>query len=166
MGARALDRQAGGLPGGPAAGYLGRAAPCGELRAVCVLAQVDRVRGTRPGDVPGQRDPPHAGWPSIAAPFELGPQIKQLSFAAPRPVPRPARVRCCGCAGRISRRRRDLLPRGALKQRVELVELSAYAAADLFAELEYAFVRDRVAGVVAVLGAGDHAGAVQDPEVL
>jgi hypothetical protein len=36
----------------------------------------------------------------------------------------------------------DLLARGALKQRVELVKLSAYAAADLFAKLEHAFVRD------------------------
>jgi hypothetical protein len=34
------------------------------------------------------------------------------------------------------------LARGALKQRVELVKLAAYAAADLFAELEDPFVRD------------------------
>jgi hypothetical protein len=36
----------------------------------------------------------------------------------------------------------DLLARGALKERVELVELAAYAAADLFAELEHPLVGD------------------------
>src|ERR1019366_8564824 len=78
----ALDWQAGGLPGGPAAANLGRAPPCGELPAGGVVAQVDRVRRTGPDDLPGQRDALYAGWPSIAAPFALGPQVKQLSFAA------------------------------------------------------------------------------------
>ncbi len=165
MGARALDWQAGGLPGGPAAADLGRAAPRGELRAVCVLAQVDRVPGSRPDDVSAQRDPQRARWPSIAAPFELCPQIKQPRFAAHDLLPG-----LLGCdaadAPDGSHVSGDLLPRDTLKQRVELVKLPPNAAADLLAQLEDAFVSDRVAGVVAVLGAGDHAGVVEDPEVL
>jgi hypothetical protein len=89
------------------------------------------------------------------------------SRASPRLTSSQARS---GVTLRIERtgltRSGDLLPGARLKQRVELVELAAYSAADLFAEVEDAFVRDRVAGVVAVFGAGDHAGVVQDPEVL
>ncbi len=47
-----------------------------------------------------------------------------------------------------------------------IAELPPYTAADLFAELEHAVVGDGIARLVAVLGAVDHAGAVQDPEVL
>ena len=53
-----------------------------------------------------------------------------------------------------------------LQDRLELLELAAHPAAHLVAELEHARVRDRVAGVVAVLRAADHAGGVQDAEVL
>lgn len=78
-----LDRQVGGLPGGPAAGYLGRAAPCGEFRAVGVLAEVDRVRGAGPGDVWGQRNSRNTGRPAVAAAFKLGPQVQQPRLALP-----------------------------------------------------------------------------------
>src|ERR1035438_2369797 len=54
----------------------------------------------------------------------------------------------------------------ALEDLVELGDLAADAAAHLVAELEHARVADRVAHVVAVLGAGDHAGGMQDAEVL
>ena len=49
---------------------------------------------------------------------------------------------------------------------LELLNLAADASADLVAELEHAWIGDRVADVVAVLGAGDHAGAVEDSEVV
>ncbi len=107
-----------------------------------MLAEVDRVRRTRPGDVPGQRHPPRAGRRSIAAPLELGTQIKQSRFAAPNLFPDLLGCEARGRAVPVSRRRMTLLARGALEQRVELVELSADAAADLFAELEDTFVRD------------------------
>lgn len=130
-----------------------------------MLAEVDRVRSTGPGDMAGHRHPPHTWWPSMTAPLELGPQIKQPRFAVGDLFPGPLGCDAADAPGG-SHVVGDLLARGALKQRVELVELPAYAAADLFAELEYPFVGDRVAGVVAVLSAGDHAGVVQDPEVL
>src|SRR5581483_4028083 len=60
------------------------------------------------------------------------------------------------------------LPRRSpwLEDRLELLELAAHAAADLFAQLEHGGVADRVARMVAVLGTRDHAGAQQDAEVL
>jgi hypothetical protein len=53
-----------------------------------------------------------------------------------------------------------------LQDRLELLELPAHAAAQLIAKLEHAGVADRVARMVALLGAGDHPGRVKDPEVL
>jgi hypothetical protein len=53
-----------------------------------------------------------------------------------------------------------------VKDCVEFVELAAYAATDLFAEFEHAFVGDRVADMVAILGACDHAGGVENAEVF
>ena len=55
---------------------------------------------------------------------------------------------------------------GRLEDRLEVVELASYAAADLVAKFEHTGVTDRVAGVVALLGAGDHAGGEEDPEVF
>jgi len=55
---------------------------------------------------------------------------------------------------------------GSLQDRVELLKLTANAAAHLIAELEHARVADRIAGVVSVFAPGDHAGAVEDAEVL
>ena len=94
--------QAGGLPGGPAAGYLCRAAPRGELRAVCVLAEVDRVRGRR-----ARRCAESARLVGCRAASRSG--GVQAGFvgraAAPRRagrVPRPVLVRCCVCAEPLS----------------------------------------------------------------
>ena len=56
--------------------------------------------------------------------------------------------------------------RGGRQDGVEFVELAADAAADLLAQLEDAFVGDRVAHVVAILGARHHAGGVEDAKVL
>jgi len=53
-----------------------------------------------------------------------------------------------------------------LEDGFEILELPAHAAADLVAELEDGWVADRVAGVVAILRAADHAGGVKDAEVL
>ena len=69
-----------------------------------------------------------------------------VDVAGPLGATRPVRP---GSLAKMLRMRRtdltsspDLLPRGALKQDVKFVELPAYAAADLFAELEHPFVRD------------------------
>src|SRR6185312_6768974 len=71
----------------------------------------------------------------------------------------PARRRC-----------RAAVPGGRalarLQDRFERLHLTAHRAAHLVAELEDARITDRVSGVVTVLGAGDHAGGVQDAEVL
>ena len=135
-----------------------------------MLAEVDRVRAAGPRDVPGQRDTRRAGRPSVAAAFELGSQVKQLSFAAsyllPGPLGSDAADTANGSHPGPEVVRALLRPAWGLQERVEFVELSAHAAAYLFAEFEHSFVGDRVAGVVAVLGAGDHAGGVEDPEVL
>jgi hypothetical protein len=53
-----------------------------------------------------------------------------------------------------------------LEDRAELVELTANASADLLAEREHVRVADRVDDPRAVLGSGDHAGGVQNAEVL
>ena len=53
-----------------------------------------------------------------------------------------------------------------LEDRLELLQLPAHAAADLIAELEHRGVADRIARVIAVLGAADHAGSVKDSKML
>lgn len=53
-----------------------------------------------------------------------------------------------------------------MQQRAEFVGVSTHISADLFAELEDALIGDRIASVVAVLGASDHAGVMKDLEVL